>query len=113
MVEGFRDLLALTAQARDSARVGNFQEVRALIDKRGEILERLGAKAVTDLTDTQKVFAKEVALCINEFDEEIFELAKQKMEQDNREMLEISNKLRVLMAYCRGLRGNRRFDSIL
>ena len=113
MVEAFKDLLALTAQARDSAREGNFQDLRVLIDKRGAVLERIGSRDKAAFTDTQKILAREVALCISELDAEIAELIKEEMDQDNREMLEIANKLRVLMAYSRGLRGNRRFDSAL
>ncbi|MGI6620829.1 MAG: hypothetical protein ACOX35_05165 [Bacillota bacterium] len=113
MVEAFKDLLALTAQARDSARAGNFQDVSVLIEKRGSVLEQLSSRAKPALTDTQKVLAKEVALCINELDAEIAELVREEMDRGNREMLEIANKLRVLMAYSRGLRGNRRFDNTL
>lgn len=112
MVERLKDLLAITAQARDAARAGNFRKVQELIDQRETVLERFSAKSLADLTDTQKVLAKEVAMCLTQLDEEIQEVVKQQMEQDNQEMLEITNKLRVLMAYSRGLRSKRRFDSI-
>lgn len=113
MVEALKHLLALTAQARDSAKSGNFQALEVLIDKRGEVLEQLSSRQKTICNDTQKVLAREVSLCITQLDEEIGELVKEEMDRENRDMLEISNKLRVLAAYSKGLPANRLFDRIL
>lgn len=113
MVEGLKQLLALTADARKSARDGNFADLEVLIGQRQEVLNQINSRRQMPFNDIQKKLVQEITLCITELDEEIVQLVREEMNRESQDMLEIANKLRVLAAYSRSHLRNRRFDRIL
>ncbi|HHY17468.1 MAG TPA: hypothetical protein GX524_05275 [Firmicutes bacterium] len=113
MVESLQYLLSLTAQARRSARAGDFHGLQGFIDQREEVLKKLGSSCQRPPNDVQDELARELSLCIEQLDREIVGLVREEMKHQSQDILEITTKLRVLATYSKGLSNTRRFDTML
>lgn len=110
MVENAKELLFITAQAREAARNREFHRVRLLLDKREELMKHADSQGYQSMSKGQTAVVKEIFLCIKEIDGEIKQLVEKEMRKEGNEILVMLKKAKVLSAYRKNLAKGKKFD---
>ncbi len=112
MVEDLKHLFAITDEAGRLAGAGNFLAVKSLMNERKQLFDKIDIEKISTC-ETHKRAIVELLLNIVKLDEGITKLVKQEMEQTKKDMIEITDKLKLLAAYSKKHTPSRRFDRVL
>ncbi|HHW18720.1 MAG TPA: flagellar protein FliT [Firmicutes bacterium] len=112
MIEDLKEILSITAKAKDLARQKDFSGLAALLERREELMAHAGGSGCGELSETQKLLIQELLLCIRELDQEITAFIKDEMAEKLREITEIATQSKVLSAYGKSLVKLRKFDRV-